>query len=71
MHTFTPAEMSGSTSDAALLEDSPLDALNYRDRLCLWNTGNIDAPELICQGGCKAVIIQGTFEGVTPKVVYR
>lgn len=53
----------GDTSVAALLEDGPLEALDFRARLSLWNTGNIDAPDTIPVGGVRAVFIRGELEG--------
>jgi hypothetical protein len=72
MHAdFIPAGVTGDTTTTALLEEGPLDDLSFRDRKVLWNSGNIDAPEFICVGGVRAVVIQGTFEGCTPRTRAR
>lgn len=70
---FTPAEVTGSTSTASLLEKGALTALSYRDQSILW-AGCIDATDAIVTGGCVAVDMTpygGGYEGVTPRAVWR
>lgn len=55
--------ITGSTTTAALLEGGPLDALPFRARLALWNTGSIDAPDTIPLGGVTPVFISDQLEG--------
>lgn len=68
---FIKAGVTGSPTTAALLEDGPMDALGFRTSMILWCSGNIDAPELIVAGGCKAIVIEGTFEATTPRTIAR
>lgn len=70
-HRNLSTDVTGSTTTAALLEDSPMDALPFRTRQMLWDTGNIDAPELICAGGAKAIRIEGHYECTAVRVVVR
>lgn len=63
-HLATPAAVTGQP----LFVDAT--RLGFRDEqmalaYCL------DAPELVVAGGVKAVIVQGTFEGTTPRTVAR
>jgi len=53
-----------------LLHGSPLDDLKYSTQRVLWS-GALDAPDLIVQGGVRAAIIVGEYEGTTPVTACR
>lgn len=67
-----PAAVTGTSPMGIneLLHGSPLDALRFSVVQMLWE-GSIDAPDLILQGGVRAAIIAGEYEGTTPITACR
>jgi hypothetical protein len=66
---LTSQEITGDTPAAKFFNDV-LDPLDYYDRSALW-AGCLDAPEAICSGGCKAVVIHGIYEGTVARAIER
>lgn len=67
-----PAAVTGTSPMGIneLLHGSPLDELRFSVVRMLWE-GSIDAPDLILQGGVRAAIIVGEYEGTAPVTAYR
>lgn len=67
-----PAAVTGTSPMGIneLVHGSPLDDLRFSDARLLW-AGSIDAPDLILQGGVRAVIVFGEYEGTTPITAHR